>query len=95
MQFDHDLKSRDVVKNTQEFRQIKMVGGGGTLIEPVLEKLKDIPSRALVVLTDGYFRITKAMDPSKPVIWCIYDNPTWKPPFGNVIHFNSADLDKK
>lgn len=95
MQFDHDLKSRDVVKNTQEFRQIKMVGGGGTLIEPVLEKLKDIPSRALVVLTDGYFRVTKTMDPSKPVIWCIYDNPSWKPPFGNVIHFNSADLDKK
>ena len=94
MQFDHDLKARDIVKNTEEFRQIKMKGGGGTQIEPVLHKLKDIPSRAMVVLTDGYFHLTKAMDPKKPVIWCIYDNPTWRPPFGSVIHFKVEDLGK-
>lgn len=95
MQFDHNLKSRDVVKNAAEFRQIKMQGGGGTLIEPVLEKFKDVESRALVVLTDGYFHLGRESNPRKPVIWCIYDNPGWKPPFGEVVYFKVEDLGKK
>lgn len=87
MQFDTRVSGRDVVKNGTEFRQIKMKGGGGTAIEPVLEMFKKVDSRALVVLTDGYFYSASNMNPNKPVVWCIYGNPTWVPPFGKAIHF--------
>lgn len=86
-QFDHELKCRDVIQNYNDFKQIKFVGGGGTNIVPVLEMFKEVESKALVVLTDGWFNHSKSMDPGKPVIWCIYNNPNWKPPFGQAIHF--------
>lgn len=92
-QFDHELKSRDVVNNLQQFRGIKFTGGGGTNIYPVMEMFKEVKeSKALIVLTDGYFSHSKGMDPKKPVVWCIYDNPNWVPPFGKAIHFKIEDL---
>lgn len=87
MQFDHGLKSRDVIKNSAEFKQIKMVGGGGTEIAPVLNTFAKLDSKALIVLTDGYFHSDRRLDPKKPVVWCIYGNPAWRPPFGTAIHF--------
>ena len=86
-QFDHELKSRDVITNPAHFKQIKFVGGGGTDINPVLDMYKKVDSKALIVLTDGYFHRNRDMDPGKPVVWCIYNNPTWQPPFGKAIHF--------
>ena len=45
--------------------------------------------KALIVLTDGYFYHTAEMDPNKPVIWLIYDNPHWQPPFGKAVYFDN------
>ena len=87
-QFDHELKSRDVIEKYQDFKDIKFVGGGGTEIHPVMEMFKQVDSKALIVLTDGYFNHNPSMNPGKPVVWCIYGNPNWKPPFGTAIHFN-------
>lgn len=86
-QFDHELKSRDVITNPSHFKDIKFVGGGGTNIYPVLDMYKKVDSKALIVLTDGYFSHSTDWNPGKPVVWCIYDNPNWIPPFGKAIHF--------
>lgn len=86
-QFDHELKSRDVIEKFNDFKDVKFVGGGGTNIVPVLQMFRNVDSKALIVLTDGYFSHSKQMDPGKPVVWCIYGNPNWKPPFGTAIHF--------
>lgn len=88
MQFDHTLKKRDVINEASEFNKIKFVGGGGTNIIPVLAEFAKNEAKALVVLTDGYFNSDSSMDPRKPVIWAIYDNPSWQPPFGQAVHFN-------
>ena len=45
--------------------------------------------KALIVLTDGYFHHTAEMNPNKPVIWLIYDNPNWQPPFGKAVYFDN------
>lgn len=87
MQFDHNLKSRDVINNISDFKDIKFVGGGGTEIRPVLKEFATNEAKALVVLTDGYFHSDSSLDPRKPVIWAIYDNPSWQPPFGQAVHF--------
>lgn len=89
-QFDHILQSTDKVTTLAEFKKLKFKGGGGTNIEPVLSYFqKKSKAKALIILTDGYFHHTPAMDPKKPVVWLIYDNPNWKPPFGTCIYFEN------
>lgn len=88
MQFDHELKARNVIKSVNDFRNIKFTGGGGTDVMPVLEEFKANKAKALVIITDGYFHHDKSWNPGKPVIWVVYDNPSFKPPFGNVAYFD-------
>jgi predicted metal-dependent peptidase len=95
MQFDHNLKSHDCINKPSQFKEIKFKGGGGTCVEPVIEEfINNSKSKALVVLTDGYFN-THLTNPNKPVIWAIYDNPVWVPPFGSAVHFKMSDLNKR
>lgn len=88
MQFDSVLQSNDKCCSVQDFLKIKFSGGGGTRIEPVLEVFKDNDAKALIILTDGYLYHGEKLDPKKPVIWCIYDNPRFVPTFGTAIHFD-------
>ena len=89
-QFDHILQSTDKVATLSDFMKLKFKGGGGTNIEPVLEYYKtQSKGKALIVLTDGYFHHTAEMNPNKPVIWLIYDNPNWQPPFGKAVYFDN------
>lgn len=88
MQFDSILQSNDKVCSIQEFQKIRFQGGGGTNVEPIFEEFKTNSAKALIILTDGYFRHSADLDPKKPVFWCIYDNPKFKPEFGTVVHFN-------
>ena len=89
-QFDHILQSTDKVATLSDFMKLKFKGGGGTNIEPVLEYFKSqSKGKALIVLTDGYFHHTAEMNPNKPVIWLIYDNPNWQPPFGKAVYFDN------
>ena len=88
MQFDHVLQGNDKCCSVQDFMNIKFSGGGGTRIEPVLDKFKTNDSKALIILTDGYLHQDASIDPKKPVVWCIYDNPRFVPAFGTAIHFD-------
>ena len=89
-QFDHILQATDKVATLADFMKLKFKGGGGTNIEPVLEYFKtQSKGKALIVLTDGYFQHSPEMNPNKPVIWLIYDNPHWKPPFGKAVYFDN------
>ena len=88
MQFDHILQGNEKCCSVQDFLKLEFKGGGGTRIEPVLEEYKDNDAKALVILTDGYLYHGAELDPKKPVIWCIYDNPRFVPNFGTAIHFD-------
>ena len=89
MQFDSVLQSNDKVVSLQDFLKLEFQGGGGTQIEPVLEAYKESSAKALIVLTDGYLYHGEELDPKKPVVWCVYDNPRFVPNFGTVIHFDN------
>lgn len=90
MQFDHILQGNDKCCSVQDFMNLEFKGGGGTNIDPVLEAFKeDDVSKALIILTDGYLHQRVDLDPKKPVIWCIYDNPGFVPEFGTAIHFSN------
>ncbi|WAW11605.1 hypothetical protein nACB1_059 [Acinetobacter phage nACB1] len=89
MQFDSILQSNDKVVNAQDFMKLEFKGGGGTQIEPVLEAFKESEGKALIILTDGYLHHSAELDPKKPVVWCIYNNPRFVPTFGTAIHFDN------
>ena len=89
MQFDSILQSNDKVVSMQDFMKLGFKGGGGTQIEPVLEAYKESSAKALIILTDGYLYHGEELDPKKPVVWCVYDNPRFVPKFGTVIHFDN------
>lgn len=89
MQFDSVLQSNDKVVNMQDFMKLEFKGGGGTQIEPVLEAYKESSAKALIILTDGYLYHGVELDPKKPVVWCVYENPRFVPNFGTVIHFDN------
>lgn len=88
MQFDHILQGNEKVCSVQDFMKLEFKGGGGTRIEPVLNVFKGNQAKALIILTDGYLSQYPDMDPGKPVVWCIYDNPGFVPAFGTAIHFD-------
>lgn len=87
MQFDDIIQDIKKVCSLEEFKQIKFKGGGGTTVQPVLQEYAKNDAKALVILTDGYFHHSKQDDPNKPVIWAIYDNPSFVPAFGSAVHF--------
>lgn len=86
-QFDDILQGVDIVKSLKDFSNIKFTGGGGTNVLPALQEFESNKAQALIVLTDGFFHIEHLQKPRNPVIWAVYNNPGFIPPFGSVIHF--------
>lgn len=88
MQFDHCLQGNDIVKNTKQLLSLKLKGGGGTDVTEVISEFAKNKSQCLFVLTDGYVHTSHLPDPRKPVIWCVYGERTFSPPFGQVVYFD-------
>lgn len=91
VQFDHQIQSVNEVRNMNNLLTTKFTGGGGTNIYPVLHLANKTESRVLIVLTDGYFHLDE-VPLNKDLIWCVYNNPNFKPSKGLVVHFNLEDL---
>lgn len=91
MQFDHVLCGFDTVRQVADVANIKFKGGGGTTPQVALTKTQETGAKAIIMLTDGYFNTSDIQDPGKPVIWVVYDNPSFEPPFGVVVPYQ---LDK-
>lgn len=87
VQFDHEIKSVEHITKYKDLNKIELLGGGGTEVEPVIKQFMQSNSKALIILTDGYFN-TDLPNPKRPVIWAVYNNRHFTPPFGQVIHVN-------
>lgn len=90
-QFDHALRGSDVVKSIKDILYLDYKGGGGTYPEVALQEFIKNKALALVVLTDGHFYTNDLTKPNRPVLWAVYDNPRFKPPFGQVVHFSMRE----
>lgn len=91
MQFDYIVQDYSIITNLNQLKQIKFKGGGGTDIYPVLKQTNTHNCKAVIILTDGYFEYTNIQS-NKPIIWCVYNNPSFKPKIGSVIHFEKDTL---
>ena len=87
VQFDVEIKSIHELKNLKELLEIHFKGRGGTDIGPVIERVNANKPRLLMVFTDGGFRFNNYTSTIN-TIWVIHNNPTFKAPFGKVIHYS-------
>lgn len=74
------------VKSIKELKDIDFMGYGGTDVTDTLKQFSQSQSKALLVITDGFFD-TNLVNPKKPILWLIYDNPEFKIDFGKITHF--------
>jgi len=48
-------------------------------------------SSAIIVFTDGYIGDLEQVNTNKPVVWLVYDNPSFEPPCGKKVEI---EIDK-
>jgi predicted metal-dependent peptidase len=87
-----DWGIQDIVTLNQgdEIKGVEFKGGGGTDVSDLIEWAQENRPEVLVILTDGYFRMPDASDnPGCPIIWCIYDNDNFNPPFGKTVYIEA------
>ena len=85
-QFDHALQGSNIVRSVRDIIKLPFKGGGGTSPQCAIDEFIKNKAQALIVLTDGYFNGRNLTDPKRPVVWVIYDNESFIPPFGKAVH---------
>ena len=86
--FDWEVKPPVPFENTDELRQIRAVGGGGTsfrnLFRYIRKEMKEDPPESIVIFTDGYDRFPEEeVAGGIPVLWIICGTNV-VPPWGAV-----------
>ena len=84
IQGDPYIVAKDDIFVTSE---INVTSGGGTSFTAAFNYIENNPTQCLIYLTDGYAD-TNLDDPSTDVLWLIYDNDNFTPPFGTVIYID-------
>lgn len=88
IQFDTDIRHVNVVGTTEELKNLKFTGRGGTCIGPVMDWVAENRPQLTLVFSDGYFGFPKSNPNTKCAFtWLVHNNPDFKAPFGKVIHY--------
>lgn len=89
VQFDTEIKRDDFITSLAELAKIKLVGRGGTYIEPLMEWAKKHRPTALVVFTDGEYNHPK-FNPGIPILWVVHGSSKerFRCDFGEIIRFD-------
>ena len=91
--FDADFVPPVRFESEEQFRGIRVYGGGGTVVDPafkwIRENMQDKPPACIIVLTDGVMSYpTEEAAAGIPVMWVINtDHAT--PPWGRIIRINA------
>lgn len=85
--FDTEIRDNITVKKLTDIQSVEFHGRGGTYIDPLMQWAVDNNPACLIVFTDGYYT-PPTIKPKCPVIWVVYDNERFKPPFGKHITYN-------
>lgn len=89
IQFDTCVKSVHSIKSASDLMNMHMTGRGGTDVRPVIQWAADNKPNALLIFSDGEFRIPND-NPNVPIMWLIHGrNPNWSAPFGQVLYFKA------
>lgn len=89
IQFDVNIKSVERIKSVGDLSRVKLIGRGGTCIEPLMQLTKKRKPTALIVFTDGEYA-HPLTNPGVPVLWMIHgpSKDRFRCDFGTIIRFN-------
>ena len=87
VEWDDTIVSARTIDDSTDVNDIDFHGGGNTLIGPVIDYINTHQPELSLIITDGYFN-WYGEKTNHSVIWCVYNNPDFAPPFGEVVHFD-------
>ena len=90
MTFDTEVHLNEIYEEYNDMPLAEVEGGGGTIIEPLLERIAIDKPLFAIIFTDGYFGDPDMSDIESDIYWVIKGNPGFRPPdgVGEVIHLN-------
>lgn len=85
------VSEQELSLDDNPFKKLVFKGRGGTSIKPVHEWLAKVKPTVAIIFTDGEFQQTEPINKTIPLVWLIYDNPSWKGAYGRTIHYDIPD----
>lgn len=86
IQFDTRIRDVLIVKDSDTFDKIKVVGRGGTSLRPVRTHILETKPTAAIIFSDMCCPPMQPLDMTIPIIWVVIANPNVNPSFGTTIH---------
>lgn len=86
VQFDTRIQKIDEWKEGDSFREVKIVGRGGTSLECVRQHIMEHRPTAAVIFSDLYCTPMGEIPKDIPVIWVVVNNAGAEVPYGKKVH---------
>lgn len=85
--FDTQIINTVRIPNRTSLQKMELYQGGGTDIDCVINSIKKLKPKVSIIFSDGYFDFygENLVSPKTPIIWIIYGNAGFKPPYGKTI----------
>jgi predicted metal-dependent peptidase len=87
MTFDTKVHLDKTYEQGDFIPEFELEGGGGTIVQPLLDAIKEEDPAFAIIFTDGYFSAPNMADIDSDIFWIIIGNPQFTAPKGTVIHF--------
>lgn len=86
---DTEIQRIEEIQSDEQIDIQQIYGGGGTDFKPAFDHIEKngIETAAIVYFTDGYCN-SFPQELNIPTLWAIYDNKSFKEPFGQTIHLS-------
>jgi len=82
------VSEQELLEGDDPFKKLVFKGRGGTNIQPALEWIAKKKPTVALIFTDGEFHPIPPVNPRIPIVWLIYDDPSWQSDYGRVIHYS-------
>lgn len=86
VQFDTKIQKIDVIKESDQFNSLQVVGRGGTSLSPVRKMIEKEKPTAAIIFSDMYCEPMQKPTKDIPIIWVVVNNTHVKIPYGKVIN---------
>lgn len=89
IQFDCRIQKEQLIRDQDDFKEVEIIGRGGTSLVPVRNHIIDNKPTAAIIFTDLCCGAMEILPIDIPVIWVVLNNPHASVLFGEKIHINT------
>jgi predicted metal-dependent peptidase len=91
-QWGSEVVDNRILKRPKDFEAIDLVHGGGTKPQRLFDWAEEnTKTKLAIIFTDGQFNQNVLTEPPFLILWVVYNNPDWKPPFGKAITYTRKE----